>query len=127
MLKFRDPSGFHADEYIATLVKVAKVDGVHSVEQTFIERMAADLGVNLKNLPEPAEDLSGLQWPTRVMVYRDAVMLSKMDGVITTDEQAHLEMLASKLGVPNDVAQQISAWVQNYSKLQAEFEKILAS
>ena len=65
--------------YLATLSNLAHSDGIHSDEQELLDYHAKRFGVDLSNLPDVPHDLTELPWATRVLVYRDAFMLSLAD------------------------------------------------
>ena len=73
----------------------------------------------------PAE-LGTIPWPTRVMVYRDALMLALADaGSLSPEEQDYLRSLAERLGLPEDRCADILAWVTDYSDVLDRFEDLL--
>ena len=82
--------GFSPELYIAALSMVAHSDGLHSTERDILEQQAAHFGVDLGNLPDVPDDLSKLPWATRILVYRDAFMLTLADDYSSVKEQQYL-------------------------------------
>ncbi len=124
----RDPlDGLSPSLYVAALAEVAHADGLHATERDLLEQCAARFGVDLDELPEVPHDLSALPWPTRVLVYRDAVTLAIADGVSTEEEQQHLRDLAERMGLPDETVAAVSAWVLDYESLLERLEILISA
>lgn len=124
----RDPlDGLSPSLYVATLSEVAHADGLHAAEHDLLEQCAARFGVDLGELPEVPRDLSALPWPTRVLVYRDAVTLALADGVSTEEEQQHLRDLAERMGLPAETVAAVSTWVLDYESLLERLEVLISA
>ena len=122
----RNPlDGFSPELYIATLSKLAHSDGLHPREQGLLEYHAARFGVDLCSLPDVPEDLADLPWATRVLVYRDAVMLSQADEPTSTEEREQLSNLAAQMKLSSETAYSISVWVNDYSALLERFDALV--
>ena len=117
--------GFSPELYIATLAKLAHSDGLHSDEQDILERHAEQFGIDLDNLPDVPDDLTELPWATRVLVYRDAVMLAMADEDTSDEERQFLAELASRMKLPADTVESISVWVQEYGTLLERMDALL--
>lgn len=123
---FHDPlNGFSPEMYIATLWKLAHSDGLHPSEQELLEGHAARFGVNLGALPDVPEDLTDLAWATRVLVYRDAVMLSLADEHLSVEEQEYLSELADRMELSAETADAISEWVKEFGSLLERFDSLI--
>ena len=95
--------GFAPELYIATLSKLAHVDGLHDSEQEILDQHAARFGIDLANLPDMPEDLTELPWATRVLVYRDAVMLAIADEETSDEERRYLvDLSPSEWKLPSE-------------------------
>ena len=119
--------GLEPDVYLATLFELAHSDGLHDLERVMLEERAAVLGVDLSNLPDVPEDLSGMPWATRVLVYRDAIVLAYADGEKSVEETTHLEMLRQKLAISETRASEIEQWVGDQSDLLDRFAALLSA
>ena len=117
--------GLSPELYIATLAKLAHSGGIHSDEKDILEQHAARFGIDLGNLPNVPDDLTELPWATRVLVYRDALMLSMVDEDISEDERRYLDGLAGRMELPDDTVDSISAWVQNYGTLLEQLDDLM--
>ena len=113
--------GFSPELYLATLTKVAHSDGLQEILDQHTERF----GINLGNLPDVPEDLTELPWATRVLVYREAVMLAIANGVTSDEERQYLPDLASRMRLPAETIDSISLCVQGYGKLLEQMDEIL--
>lgn len=118
---------FSPDVYLATLVEVAHSDGLHPDEKNLLEHQAEIFGIDLNDLPEIPEDLSNLSWSTRVLVYRDAVLLAFEDKYISKEEKEYLNKLSKRLDILPDVADSIFAWVRDYASLLSRMDAILSN
>ena len=118
--------GFSPELYIATLSNVAHSDGLHPAEQDLLDQYAANFGIELDSLPDVLDDLSELPWTTRVLVYRDAVMLALADEQTSFEEQQHLADLAERMDLPTETAESISSWVNDYGALLERFDALLS-
>ena len=117
--------GFSPELYIATLSKLAHSDGLHPSEQDLLEHHAKRFGIDLGNLPDVPEDLTDLPWATRVLVYRDAVMLSLANAHTSDQEQEYLAELAERMKLPIETTDAISAWANDYGVLLERFEALI--
>ena len=118
--------GFSPELYIATLSKLAHVDGLHDSEQEILDQHAERFGIDLANLPDVPEDLTELPWATRVIVYRDAVMLAIADEETTDEERQYLVDLAGRMKLPAETIDAIEAWVREYGALLERLDEIMA-
>ena len=118
--------GFSPELYIATLSKLAHVDGLHDSEQEILDQHAERSGIDLANLPDVPEDLTELPWATRVIVYRDAVMLAIADEETTDEERQYLVDLAGRMKLPAETIDAIEAWVREYGALLERLDEIMA-
>ena len=117
--------GFSPELYLSTLSKLAHSDGIHSAEQEILDHHAERLGIDLDNLPDVPDDLMELPWVTRVLVYRDAVMLALADEDTSDVEQQYLSTLAERMQLPESVVGSISDWVQEYGELLERLDALL--
>lgn len=117
--------GFSPGLYVSTLMKVAHSDGIHPSERKMLERQATSLGVDLDGLQDTPNDLSSLPWATRILVYRDALILAMADGKSSDAEQRHLVALSERLALPSDVVGEVSAWVKDYEMLLDRMDTLL--
>ena len=117
--------GFAPELYIATLSKLAHVDGLHDSEQEILDQHAARFGIDLANLPDVPEDLTELPWATRVLVYRDAVMLAIADEETSDEERRYLVDLARRMKLPSETIDAIEAWVREYGSLLERLDEIV--
>jgi len=118
--------GFAPALYLSVLSSVAHADGLHPIEEELLQQQAANFGLDLKALPPMPDDLGDIPWPTRVLVYRDAVMLALADdGALSAEENEYLRALALRLALPLERAQAILAWVEDYSAILDRFESML--
>ena len=118
--------GFSPELYIATLSKLAHSDGLHPNERDLLDHHAAQFGIDLGALPEVPEDLTELPWPTRVLVYRDAVMLALADEHVSAEEQEYLANLAERMKIPAKTAESISEWVTDYGELLERLDSLVS-
>lgn len=112
--------------YLATLSKLAHSDGIHSDEQELLDYHAKRFGVDLSNLPDVPHDLTELPWATRVLVYRDAFMLSLADDDTSDEERQYLADLAERMRLPAETTDSISAWVQDYGELIERLDTLVS-
>ncbi len=117
--------GFSPELYVATLSKMAHSDGLHPAEQDILEQHAAHFGIDLNNLPDIPNDLSKLPWATRVLVYRDALMLALADDYSSVEEQRYLADLAKRMELPTKTTDSIASWVEDYGTLLERFDVLL--
>ncbi len=83
-----------------------------------LAQQAASLGLSLESLPTVPSDLTHLPWATRVLVYRDSVMLAYADSDESSlQESKHLDELATRLGLPRRTIEEVRAWISDYSAL----------
>ena len=118
--------GFSPELYIATLSMVAHSDGLHLAEQDILEQQAAHFGIDLGSLPNVPDDLSKLPWATRILVYRDAFMLTLADDYSSVKEQQYLSYLAKRMGLPTKTTNSISSWVEDYGELLERFDALVS-
>ena len=126
-LLHRTLEGFSPELYLATLSKVAHSDGLHPDEQELLEQHASRLGVDLNALPDLPEDLSGLPWATRILVYRDSYMLALADSSFSSEEEKHLAELAGELNLSQGKTDSIHVWARDYEELLERFDGILTA
>lgn len=117
---------FSPELYIATLSRLAHSDGIHSDEQEILDRHAERFGIDLGYLPDVPQDLTELPWATRVLVYRDAVMLTLADGDTSDEERQYLTDLAERMRLPAETANSISVWVQEYGTLLERMDALVS-
>ena len=118
--------GFSPELYIATLSKLAHSDGLHPSERDLLDHHAEQFGIDLSDLPEVPEDLTELPWPTRVLVYRDAVMLALADEHVSAEEREYLANLAERMKIPAKTAESISEWVTDYGELLERLDALVS-
>ena len=118
--------GFSPELYIATLSKLAHADGIHDSEQEILDHHAERFGISLSNLPDVPEDLTELPWATRVLVYRDAVMLAIADEETSDEERQYLAELTKRMQLPADTVDALTAWVREYGALVERLDAIVA-
>lgn len=109
--------GFSPAHYLATLSAIAHADGLAPVERQLLEHHATRFDVSLDDLPDVPEDLSQVPWATRVLVYRDALMLAYADDVVSPEEEDYLGELAQRMALPEDVVSKIRNWTRSYETL----------
>ncbi len=117
--------GFSPELYVSTLMKVAHSDGIHPSEREMLERQATLFGVDLDGLPDAPNDLSALPWATRVLVYRDALILTMADEESSDAEERHLADLSARMALPSDVVDEISAWAKDYEIILDRMDALL--
>ena len=116
---------FSPELYISTLSMVAHSDGIHPAEQELLDEHSARFGVDLDNLPDVPDDLSALPWSTRVLVYRDAVILALADDLSSPEEERYLADLAERMKLPPETTDSISAWVADYGTLLERLDALV--
>lgn len=117
--------GFSPELYIATLSQLAQSDGLHPNEQYLLDHHAERFGIDLGALPDVPEDLTKVPWTTRVLVYRDAVMLALADEHVSSEEHEYLADLAERMKISAATADSISVWVQDYGALLERLEALI--
>ena len=117
--------GFSPELYIATLSQLAQSDGLHPNEQDLLDHHAERFGIDLGALPAVPEDLTKVPWATRVLVYRDAVMLALADEHVSSEEHEYLSDLAERMKISAATADSISVWVQDYGALLERLEALI--
>lgn len=117
--------GFSPELYVSTLMSVAHSDGIHPSEREMLERQAELFGVDIDSLPDAPNDLSSLPWATRVLVYRDALILTMADEESSDAEERHLADLSERMALPSDVVSEISAWAKDYEMLLNRMDTLL--
>ena len=122
----RDPlDGLSPSLYVATLSEIAHVDGLHPAERELLDQHAARFGVDLDNLPAVPRDLSALPWATRVLVYRDAVMLARVDEM-SAEEERYLRDLGDRMGLPAETVAAVTTWVADYDALLERLDALIS-
>ena len=122
----RDPlDGLSPSLYVATLSEIAHVDGLHPAERELLDQHAARFGVDLDNLPAVPRDLSALPWATRVLVYRDAVMLARVDEM-SAEEERYLRDLGDRMGLPAETVAVVTTWVADYDALLERLDALIS-
>ena len=71
------------------------------------------------------EDLTEVPWATRVLVYRDAVMLALADEHVSIEEREHLADIAERMKIPTPTADSISMWAKDYWALLERLEALI--
>ena len=117
--------GFSPELYIATLSKLAHSDGLHPNERDLLDHHAERFDIDLGALPDVPEDLTEVPWATRVLVYRDAVMLALADEHVSIEEREYLSDLAERVKIPTPTADSISAWAKDYGALLKRLEVLI--
>ena len=117
---------FSPELYVAILSDVAHSDGLDAKEQAILAQYAARFEVDLDALPDVPADLSDVSWSTRILVYRDACMLTSADGSVSPAEVTHLADLASRMALPTDVAESVRSWVRDYGNLLERLDDLLS-
>jgi len=118
--------------YLRALASVAHADGVLDVERQFIEQQAASLGIDQEeiNLSQPV-DLDSLTSTasdlTRRLIVRDCIVLASLDDDYTGNERRHIRHLAARLGVSEDVVGKLEDWVNRYSTILEEGQRLLST
>ena len=122
----RDPlDGLSPSLYVATLSEIAHVDGLHPAERELLDQHAAHFGVDLDNLPTVPRDLSALPWATRVLVYRDAVMLARVDEM-SAEEERYLRDLGDRMGLPAETVAAVATWVADCDALLKRLDALIS-
>lgn len=109
--------GFAPEFYLAILREVAYADGLQPIEEELLQQQASGLGVDLEDLPQVPQDLSQIPWATRILVYRDALMLANADDKLSPEEVEYLSTLARRLGLSSKITQQIEDWLKSYEEV----------
>ncbi len=118
--------GFSPELYVATLSKLAHSDGLHPSERDLLDHHAGQFGIDLNALPDVPDDLTELPWPTRVLVYRDAIMLAFADEHVSSEEQEYLADLAERMKITAETAESISTWVKDYGELLERLDALVS-
>ena len=101
------------------------MDGLHPAERELLDQHAAHFGVDLDNLPAVPRDLSALPWATRVLVYRDAVMLALADEM-SAEEERYLRDLAERMGLPAETIAAVATWVADSEALLERLDALIS-
>ena len=117
--------GFSPELYVATLSRLAHSDGLHPNEKDLLDHHAESFDIDLDALPDVPEDLTELPWATRVLVYRDAVVLALADEHVSIEEREYLSDLAERMKIPAPTADSISMWVKDYGALLERLEALM--
>ena len=117
--------GFSPELYIATLSELAHSDGLHPKEKDLLDHHAERFDIDLAALPDVPEDLTEMPWATRVLVYRDAVMLALADEHVSGEEREYLSDLAERMKIPAPTADSISVWVRDCGALLERLEALI--
>lgn len=119
--------GFAPDLYLAMLSEVAHADGLQPVEEALLQQQAAHFGLDMKSLRPMPNELGEVPWTTRVLVYRDALILALADdGTLSSEELQYLRELTRRLHLTTERAEAIFEWVKDYSAVLDRFEDILS-
>lgn len=120
--------GFEAEVYLKALIAVAQADGVSSSERDFIQNQATLLGVDEVNFEMmiSLDDLSNqINAVTRRIIVRDCIVLATVDGDYTENERRRIAGIAEALGVTPERTAQLENWLQQYSDLLEEGQRLL--
>ncbi len=125
-----DLGDFDVERYLKLLVAVAAVDGIHPLEEDFLQQQAHLLGVPPTQIPAPtdvdlAKEAAGASGPTRRILYRDCFIMAHADGHLSDEETEALETIRVALKIPEDRARDIERWTEDYSKLLSEGERLI--
>lgn len=97
--------------YLAALLRIAGIDGVSEEQGRFVERAAADLGLDAEGIQQARERAGDASVPTerflerladgglKACLVRDAYLVAAVDGDVAEGELEALESLADALGV----------------------------
>lgn len=118
--------GFSPALYLATLVEVARSDGLQEVESELLQQHARNFGLDLDDLPTVPADLTAVPWSTRVLVYRDSVTLALADSDELSEEEGRaLQDLAHRMGLSKAKEQEIRGWVVDHAMLLERLTALL--
>lgn len=121
------------EAYLQAMVAVARADRqIRSAELEFLQNQASALDVDLEPLLDgPAPDLAGIRVrtnaQTRRMIVRDCITLAAVDGEYAESERAHVRQVAEALGVSGVRVAAIEAWLQRYSEVLDEGQRLLTN
>ena len=116
---------FSPEYYVAILADIAHSDGIDPEEQTVLEHYASQFGVDLAALPSVPTDLSEVSWATRILIYRDALMLALADGSLSSAEKDRLARLATRMRLPESATATVRVWVRDYEALLERLHDLL--
>lgn len=127
MLRLESPlEGFSPALYLATLTELAHADGLQPIEEELLAMQAEAFGIDRSALPEVPANLTELPFGTRVLLYRDALILAHADGVGLSDEESsYLLGLAQRLGLREERIEALGQWVGDYVSLFDRFDGLL--
>jgi hypothetical protein len=111
--------------YLLSIINIAKVDGYHAKELEYIETQALLLGVSTAQLTEyinhPPEirtlALSDLTYELKLMLVRDVLTITALDGVLSEKETNMTEELYLALDLSGQDIASIQSWLQRYWSL----------
>ena len=100
-------------------------DGLHPNEQDLLDHYAERFGIDLSTLPDVPEDLTEVPWATRLLVYRDAVILALADEHVSGEEREYLAELAERMKISAQIADSISIWAKDCEALLERLEALI--
>lgn len=131
---------FTSDEKIAFLAALnfaSKLNGVTTYEQDFIRNLAEVFKISDEELAKAEEILSKEQVMAAVSVFTDRhhklelvkelFFLGYSDGNLSDEELMFLASVGNKLGLDDDIMEDISRWVIAGIEWQEEGERIFGS
>ena len=131
---------FTSDEKIAFLAALnfaSKLNGVTTYEQDFIRNLAEVFKISDEELAKAEEILSKEQVMAAVSVFTDRhhklelvkelFLLGYSDGNLSDEELMFLASVGNKLGLDDDIMEDISRWVIAGIEWQEEGERIFGS
>ncbi len=125
--------------YLAVLVRLASLDGFDVAEESFIDRVAASLGLHAdearnahKIAVTPSLSTSELvgrvrDGGLRLCLLRDAYRLAAADGSVSDSEIRELGVIAEALGIGHASAAAVRAIALQEVRLHREFAQMLKS
>lgn len=121
--------------YLATLLKIARLGGISVEEQMFSEYIVSSLSLSqdviqkAKRLIDEeslsmGELVARIETELRVCILRDAYVMAMMDDKVDHVEWLALERLAGALGLSHNLAKKVTELVDNIVELQKELERL---
>ena len=104
---------------------LAHSDGLHPNERDLLDHHAERFDIDLDALPDVPEDLTEMPWATRVLVYRDAVILALADEHVSGEEREYLAELAERMKISAQIADSISMWAKDCGALLERLEALI--
>jgi hypothetical protein len=126
-----------AVNYLAVLVRLASLDGLHLAEEEFLDHAAASLGLGAEMARRALDLVSDRSTDTKVLVerihdrglrlhlLRDAYQLAAADGSISDGEIHELSAIAQALGIGHSSAMTVKAIALQETRLQREFAQLV--